>query len=143
MKLIIAILVVMWLYSYYRYSQQRKYYRRVSRYYEMQHRQDPEDPVIAMGLASAYMKTQQYHKAYQLYDKLLAKGVDKYPRLGESIRPNMAFCQKPMPGCNGPKDLNGSWWHEFRLKRLGAPRRYDFTEEHMLAAESMMRQGLI
>lgn len=140
---IIIVLVIMWLVSVYRFSRQYKFFKRVRAYYEYKHRADPDDAVIAMGLASAYMKTQQYRKAYELYCQLKANGVGDYPGLGDSIDINMAFCCKPVPCCSGPKDLKGSWWHNFVLVRLGGRRRYDFTEMHMLEAEAMMRQGLI
>lgn len=143
MKIVIAIILILWIYSMFRFSKEQKFFKRVCRYYEYKHRQNPNDVSVSMGLASAYMKTQKYKKAYDIYEKLESKGVAAYPGYGESLQANKEFCRKPFPGCNGPKDFNGSWWHNFKLVRLGGRRRYDFNQDHMLEAESMMRQGII
>ena len=143
MKLIIAIIAIMWAYSMFKFRSKMKYFNSITRYYEMKHSQNPDDVMISLGLASAYMQSQKYQKAYRIYEQLCAKGLDQTPGYGEGIRANMEFCRHPVPGSNGPKDYNKSWWHNFKLVRLGGRRQYHFTEDDMLQAESLIRQGMI
>lgn len=143
MKIFIAIIAALWIYSMWKFRNEQKYFSRILRYYEMKHQQNPDDIAISMGLASAFMKTQQYAKAFNIYRQLEERGVGNYPAFGESLKYNMEFCRKPIPGCNGPKNFNRSWWHNFKLVRLGARHRFDFMENHLLEANSMMRAGII
>lgn len=143
MKLIIAIIALMWIYSMFKFHRKMKYFNSIMKYYEIKRSTNPDDVMTLMGLASAYMQAQKYQKAYCIYQQLCAKGVDRAAGYRVAILTNMQFCEHPVPGSKGPKDYNKSWLHNFILVRLGGRRQYHFTEDDILNAESLMRQGII
>lgn len=109
----------------------------------MKHAMNPNDVMTLLGLASAYMQVQKYRDAYAIYEQLCAKGLGRAPSYREAIRVNMEFCKHPVPGSNGPKNYNKSWWHNFVLLRMGSRRQLHFSEDDMLEAESLIRKGMI
>ena len=143
MKLILVIIAVMWAYSMYKFRRKMKYFSSITKFYEMKHAMNPNDVIITLGLASAYMQIQRYRDAYAIYEQLCAKGLGRAPGYGEAIRANMEFCKCPIPGSKGPKNYNKSWWHNFVLVRLGSRHQFHFSEDDILEAESLIRKGVI
>lgn len=94
-------------------------------------------PVALIEYAGALMLCQRYSDALTIYEDLDKQGLSK---VYSFIPYNTAFCKKPHPFCNGPKNFNGSYRHNFILTRLGAKRNPSISNETLLKANSIMRQ---
>lgn len=141
--IIVIVLLVMWAYSMFNFHSKMMYFNSIVKYYEMKCLMDPNDVTASLGLASAYMQTQKYQKAYRIYEQLCANGLENTVDYGESIRINMEFCRQPLPGCKGPKDYKNSWRHNFMLVRFGGRRKLHFAADDMFEADSLIRQRKI
>ena len=138
MKLILFILFCMWIWSY--VSFRRKHSVNMIALDVMKARR-PEgiDPTYECRLGSAYMEAQQYADAYRCFQSYLSKYGNLPGSTADAVRANIEFCKHPVPGCNGPKNLNGSWWHNFLLVRLGGRRCNMMTQEDGLAINAFLR----
>ena len=93
-------------------------------------------PVPLIEYAGALMHCQRYSDALVIYEGLDKQGLSKVYTF---IPYNIAFCKKPHPFCNGPKNFNGSYRHNFILMRLGAKRNPAISDETLLKANSIIR----
>ena len=93
-----------------------------------------------LRLGCAYMEAQRYESAYRCFEQF--KNSSEYNPIGmkDTLEDNMAFCRNPIPWMHGPKDLDGSWWHNFLLVRFGKKRWNMLTEEDYLLARSWIRK---
>lgn len=94
-------------------------------------------PNALIEYAGALMHCQRYSDALTIYEDLDKQGLS---RVYTVIPYNIAFCKKPHPFCNGPKNFNGSYRHNFILKRLGARRNPAISNETLLKANAIIRQ---
>ena len=94
-------------------------------------------PNALIEYAGALMHCQRYSDALTIYEDLDKQGLS---RVYTFIPYNIAFCKKPHPFCNGPKNFNGSYRHNFILKRLGARRTPAISNETLLKANAIIRQ---
>ncbi len=140
MTIIVILLIVIWCYSYIKFRRKQKYFSVMTNSLQEELKHQPLNSISANGimlrLSSALIEIQHYKDAYDLYQQVIkqANPVDT-----DRIRINMEFCKRPFPGCNGPKNLNHSYWHNFVLIRLGT-RRYNYlTEADFLRTNSILR----
>lgn len=96
-----------------------------------------QTPAALIEYAGALMHCQRYADALAIYEDLDKQSLSK---VYSFIPYNIAFCKKPHPFCNGPKNFNGNYWHNFILKRLGAKRNPAISNETLLKANSLLRQ---
>ena len=94
-------------------------------------------PNTLIEYAGALMHCQRYSDALTIYEDLDKQGLS---RVYTFIPYNIAFCKKPHPFCNGPKNFNGSYRHNFILTRLGAKRNPAISNETLLKANALLRQ---
>lgn len=94
-------------------------------------------PNALIEYAGALMHCQRYSDALTIYEDLDKQGLS---RVYTFIPYNIAFCKKPHPFCNGPKNFNGSYRHNFILTRLGAKRNPAISNETLLKANALLRQ---
>lgn len=96
-----------------------------------------QTPAALIEYAGALMHCQRYADALAIYEDLDKQSLSKVYTF---IPYNIAFCKKPHSFCNGPKNFNGNYWHNFILKRLGAKRNPAISNETLLKANSLLRQ---
>lgn len=96
-----------------------------------------QTPAALIEYAGALMLCQRYADALAIYEDLDKQSLSK---VYSFIPYNIAFCNKPHPFCNGPKNFNGNYWHNFILKRLGAKRYPAISNETLLKANFLLRQ---
>lgn len=93
-------------------------------------------PEALIEYAGALIICQRYADALRIYEDLDRRG---FSRIYTFIPCNIAFCKKPHPFCNGPKNYTGSYRHNFILKRLGAKRNPAISNETLLKTNSILR----
>lgn len=134
---IAAIIVfIYWLWCYYSFRQEYRYYKIVLFVTTEDAKKDPS-PKNRLEYASALMLCQRYSDALNIFEELDAEGLSKKY---DFIPLNITFCKKPHPLMSRQKNLNGSYWHNFFLVRLGARRQVYITEETQLKLNAVMRQ---
>lgn len=139
MKFVLFILFCLWLWSY--ISFRRKHSVDMAAIDVMKARRPKvNDPTYEYRLGSAYMEAQQYADAYRCFQSYLNQYGNLPASSADIVRTNMEFCKHPVPGCNGPKNINGSWWHNLLLVRLGGRRYNMMTQDDCLAVNSYLRQ---
>ena len=131
MKIVLFALILLWLYSYWRFTGKRSHMRKLVMVTERRFAQ-LKTQQSAIDLATAYMNAQRYADAYALYAKILSEGCVQ----AEIIRLNMEFCQKPLPWSKGLKNHSQSYWHNFMLVRLGGRRNNLISQEAILALDN-------
>lgn len=138
MTIIVIILLAVWCYSYFRFRQEQKYFSVMAAYLQNELQQGRTNTTnLMLRLSSALIQIQHYKDAYDIYQHLGNSIEFQNNKL--QIETNIKFCIKPFPGCNGPKNFNHSYWHNFVLVRLGG-KRYNFlSEDDFLRTNSLMR----
>ena len=131
MKIVLFALVLLWLYSYWRFTGKRSHMRKLvivteRRFAQLNTQQS------AIDLATAYMNAQRYADAYAIYANILTEGCVQ----ADTIKLNMEFCQKPLPWSKGLKNHRQSYWHNFMLVRFGGRRNNMISEEAILALDN-------
>lgn len=126
----------MWVFSYIKFRKKMNYFKVVLQCLLERVNRDPSNYQLQLRLASALTQLQQYKDAYEIYNNLLARG--NFIPDTDTIKINMEFCKNPTLGAS-LKNYNGSWLHNFLLKRLGKRRCSFLTEEDYLLANSKMR----
>ena len=105
--------------------------------YKLKNASDREKGWVMVRLACAYQEIQHYKTAYVLYDQALhMQLIYANP---EDVRGNMKFCMNPVPGVNGLKNFNHSFWHNFILVRLGGRRMNFLCEDDFLQVNNILR----
>ena len=135
MRLVIAILVGLWLWSYIRF---RKLYARdcmLCVILEREYRDMP-NPQSQSEYACALMVCQKYQSALELFEELKRNGSD---RQLSYLDTNIRFCKKPLPWSSGVMNHNGSWRHHFLPTRLGGRRMVAISSETYLKANAIIR----
>lgn len=141
MTIILIVLFLIWVYSYFKFRRKYKYFLVMTEYLKHELLLNQGNVYSAsnvmLRLSSAFIEIQHYKDAYEVYETLMKTDL---PNIDKSkLKENMDFCNNPFPGSNGLKNHNGSFWHNFILVRLGK-RRFNFlTEEDFLQTNSIMR----
>ena len=138
MKFILLAILVIWLIGYFRFTGKRRYFKKLEIVAEQRHAK-LHTRQSAIDLACAYMNTQRYVDAYDLYSKAL----DDNPLQSADIQGNMDFCKKPLPWSSGLKNHRMNYWHDFMLVRLGARRKNMMSEDAILALDNYNITGKI
>ena len=136
MKIILVILIIMWIYSYYKFKQKMSYFKVVVQCLLEKVNASPNDYQLQLRLASALSEIQQYKDAYDIYNNILKQFTFVPDR--DTIMVNMEFCKCPIPG-SSLKNHNNSWLHNFLLVRLGRRRANFLIDEDLLSANSRLR----
>lgn len=136
MELILGILLIMWILSYYRFKRKMSYMKVVVKCLLEKVNSNPSNYQLQLRLASALSEIQQYKDAYDIYNHILSQ--ESFVPDIEKIKINMEFCKNPIPG-SGLKNHNDSWLHNFLLVRLGKRRAIFLTDEDFLQANSVLR----
>lgn len=131
MKIILFAIVLLWLYSYWRFTGKRKYSRKMVMVMENRFMK-LRTPQSVLDLACVYMNAQRYKDAYNLFADIL----NEIPGQSDNIKMNMEFCTKPLPWSRGLKNHNMSYWHNFMLVRFGARRINLMSEEAIFAMDN-------
>jgi hypothetical protein len=139
MLFIVVVLLVLWTRSYLKFRHQQSN----SEYFLDCMLNNPKAKVgknYLLRLGCAFMEAQRYESAYRCFE--LFRNSYEYDPIGmkDTLDDNMAFCRNPIPWMHGPKDLNGSWWHNFLLVRFGKKRWNMLTEDDYLLANSWIRK---
>ncbi len=135
MKIIIAVLAILWLWSYVKFRRKYKMDKMLCAMLEHKYKQMP-NPHIESEYASALMLCQQYQSALILFEDLKRKGLDRHFNF---LDENIKFCKKPLPWSSGAKNHNGSWLHNFLLVRFGGRRMVAISQDTYLEANAMLR----
>lgn len=135
MGLVIAILVVLWIWSYIRFRKVYHYNCMLWVILERNYRENP-NPHTQSEYASALMLCQQYQSALELFEELQRNGSG---RQFIFLDANIKFCRKPLPWSKGAKNHNGSWVHNFLFVRFGGRRIVAISQETGLAANAIIR----
>lgn len=137
MKIVLIVIAVLLLISFFRFRSNYKYMEAVLD--TLLHYTNLNSNNYLLRLSSAYIRVQHYKDAYDCLQKALNDlNCDADPK---EITGNMEFCKKPLPWSKTLKNHDGSFWHEFALKRLGNRRRDFLTEEDILNTNSRLRRG--
>lgn len=136
MSIAAIIVFIYWLWCYYSFRQEYRYYKIVL-FVTAEDAKKDHSPKNRLEYASALMLCQRYSDALNIFEELDAEGLSKNY---DFIPLNISFCKKPHPLMSRPKNLNGSYWHNFFLVRLGARRLPYITEETQLKVNAVMRQ---
>lgn len=135
MGIVIAVAVVLWGLSFFRFRQQysrdRVLCELLKRKYELM-----PNTLTECEYACGLMLCQQYRSALELFEELKHSGADR--RLSY-LDMNIAFCNKPLPWSTGAKNHNGSWLHHFLLVRIGRRRRVAISADSYLEANAVLR----
>lgn len=136
MYILYAAVFIYWLWCYFDFKGLYRYYKMILFVTSEEVRKDPSTEK-KLEYASALMLCQRYADALNIFQKLDAEGFScKY----DFIPLDIAFCKKPHPFMSRPENLNGSYWHNFILVRLGSRRLPYITEETQLKVNAVMRQ---
>lgn len=135
MEIIIIILAVLWLWSYFKFRRNYKMDKMLCALLEHKYRENP-NPQTESEYACGLMKCQQYASALKLFEDLKRKGLDRQLNF---LDDNIKFCKKPLPWSSGAKNHNGSWLHNFFLVRFGGRRMVAISQETYLEANAMLR----
>lgn len=94
MEFFLVLVFLFWLYSYWRFTGKRKFFRAIVVVTEGLHANNPTEKTY-LELACAYMQAQRYVDAY----KTFADVLNTYPNTmnKSDILMNMDFCKKPLP----------------------------------------------
>ncbi|MBO7444852.1 MAG: hypothetical protein J6T86_00370 [Bacteroidales bacterium] len=89
-----------------------------------------------MRMASALIITQRYKDAYACLNQQLNRGnsADELNMISKT----MDFCVSPLPWRHKLQNHNGSYWHDFLLRRLGRARYNFLTERDVELANQRM-----
>lgn len=136
MSIAVIIVFIYWLWCYYSFRQEYRYYKIVLFVTAEDAKKDPS-PKNRLEYASALMLCQHYSDALNIFEELDAEGLSNNY---DFIPLNITFCKKPHPLMSRPKNLNGSYWHNFILVRLGSRRQVYITEETQLKVNAVIRQ---
>lgn len=139
MKIIVIILVVLWVYSYFSFKSKYKFMSSMVKALEKNRFAPEGDYLIRLG--SAYMNAQQYKSAIACFSKVLNENLyyNSFKYSTEDIKTNIEFCKNPCIGYSGGENLNGSWLHNFILVRFGGRRKIMIEEEDILLTDEYMR----
>lgn len=139
MKFIVVVLVVILVWSIYKFYRQFGYEKMVL---NLTLDMDPNNPNTLLEQGSAYINVQRYLDAYYCFERYL----DRYQSVSstdtiEKVKLNMDFCKGPLHmGSSTPKNHTFfHYLHHFFLVRIGRKRYVFLSEETHLAAHSRMR----
>lgn len=138
MGIIIAVVGVIWVWSYSKFRRKYKIDKELLEYLTQQFNSDPT-PETQLEYASGLLLCQQYSQAGSLFEDLRQRGFSKYYPF---IETNIQFCKKPHPWSTTGKNFKGSWRHNFLLTRFGKPRQIYITEDTQLDFNRYIRQNL-
>ena len=135
MEIFLVLVFLLWLYSYWRFTGKRKYFRAIVVVTEGLHANNPTEKSY-LELACAYMQAQRYADAYKTFADIL----NKYPNTmnKSDILRNMDFCKKPLPWSSSLENHNMGYWHNFMLVRFGRSRKIMISQETCLKADNMI-----
>lgn len=136
--ILIIVLVILWVRSYIKFHKRQSYFNSVVECL-LNNPRAKNLPNYQLRLGSAYMEAQCYRSAYECFDRYKHSSEYVPSLMAETVEANMAFCKNPIPWMHDPKDLTGSWWHNFLLVRFGKRRRSMLTEEDLLMTNSWIR----
>lgn len=136
MKLVIVIIIILWIVSYVKFRRNYKIHKLLVVFTRELYNQSPS-PYTAIEHASALMLAQQYKSALEIFEHYQGPNATiAFPFLND----NIAFCKKPLPWTQGARDhINGSWWHNFLLVRLGGRRQVAISNKTALAFNAFLR----
>lgn len=116
MKIILIILLLLFLWSYFNYYKERSYFKKFLRYMCSVPLQKPE---AILTMATVLIKLYRYRDAFTLLEDNSRRINYMYT---DVYNTHKAFCEQPMfskhPGGKNINPLFG-WWHHFLLTRFG------------------------
>ena len=138
MEIIIVVLFLIWVFSYWRFTGKRRTYKTMVLVTEARYRK-LQTGRCATDLACAYMNAQRYADAYGMFEQVASES----PSVPGDIKLNMDFCKKPLPWSKGLKNHNMGYWHDFALARLGGRRSNLISQDAVLAFDNYNITGKI